>query len=333
MWVRSPKLVSSLAMEASRLVSDSPAWKSKPSAASRKTPTASGSSNNGSQTDTWTTLPFGTTSQPSTGDLGVDTWILLLAVSRASRTAQPGSGEELLTNAISGPTPLESFGTWDPATSCWRTFQASLLTGTAEPWSGSWPKSGMTVSGISYLRRPLVPRTSVGVGGAWPTPDANRSSYAGEGHGPNLREQVAVQEGQRLWPTPKAHEHMDRNVRGNLTLNGMAKMWPTPKGSPEHYGRPRDNDRGDLQAAAMTFPTPRASMHDMGTMDMSRRSGTDRKNKMVGQYDPTNGGQLNPRWVEWLMGLPIGWVSSVPLATGSYQRWLQSFSRGSADVS
>lgn len=33
------------------------------------------------------------------------------------------------------------------------------------------------------------------------------------------------------------------------------------------------------------------------------------------------GGQLNPRWVEWLMGWPIGWTSLEPLATDKYQEW------------
>ncbi|MFW6024054.1 MAG: hypothetical protein ACOC8P_00365 [Dichotomicrobium sp.] len=28
------------------------------------------------------------------------------------------------------------------------------------------------------------------------------------------------------------------------------------------------------------------------------------------------GGQLNPTWVEWLMGWPLGWTALKPLATG-----------------
>jgi len=37
-------------------------------------------------------------------------------------------------------------------------------------------------------------------------------------------------------------------------------------------------------------------------------------------------GELNPDWIEWLMGLPIGWSASPPLETRSYQRWLRGFS-------
>jgi hypothetical protein len=30
------------------------------------------------------------------------------------------------------------------------------------------------------------------------------------------------------------------------------------------------------------------------------------------------GGQLNPTWVEWLMGWPLGWTDLKPLATDRY---------------
>jgi len=36
------------------------------------------------------------------------------------------------------------------------------------------------------------------------------------------------------------------------------------------------------------------------------------------------GGKLNPTWVEWLMGWPLGWTDLRPLATDRFQRWLRS---------
>ena len=33
------------------------------------------------------------------------------------------------------------------------------------------------------------------------------------------------------------------------------------------------------------------------------------------------GGQLNPDWVEWLMGWPIGWTASEPLAMARFREW------------
>jgi len=35
------------------------------------------------------------------------------------------------------------------------------------------------------------------------------------------------------------------------------------------------------------------------------------------------GGMLNPTWVEWLMGWPLGWTDLKPLAMDKYRLWLQ----------
>ncbi len=101
----------------------------------------------------------------------------------------------------------------------------------------------------------------------------------------------------RIWPTPMAADS-DRSsetfLRGNETLLGAARMWPTPKGSAANYGRPRGNDRGDLQAAILMWPTPRAS--------------NAKQCRLESHHIAATGGQLNPTWVEWLMGYPEGWT-------------------------
>ena len=95
-----------------------------------------------------------------------------------------------------------------------------------------------------------------------------------------------------------------------------AERWPTPKGSAANYGRPRDNDRGDLQAAVL-WRTPSAR----DWKGMSARSWRERER---GDQTPTLpdqvGGQLNPTWVEWLMGFPLGWTDCEHLATRSSRR-------------
>ena len=35
------------------------------------------------------------------------------------------------------------------------------------------------------------------------------------------------------------------------------------------------------------------------------------------------GGQLNPVWVEWLMGWPQGWSGLEPLETAKFHEWQQ----------
>ena len=39
------------------------------------------------------------------------------------------------------------------------------------------------------------------------------------------------------------------------------------------------------------------------------------------------GGSLNPTWVEWYMGWPIGWTGLKPLATDRFQQWQRSHGR------
>jgi hypothetical protein len=34
-------------------------------------------------------------------------------------------------------------------------------------------------------------------------------------------------------------------------------------------------------------------------------------------------GPLNPQWVEWLMGWPIGWTDLGPLETDRFREWQQ----------
>jgi hypothetical protein len=40
------------------------------------------------------------------------------------------------------------------------------------------------------------------------------------------------------------------------------------------------------------------------------------------------GGQLNPDWVEWLMGWPVGWTSLEPLSAERFRAWRAMSSTG-----
>jgi hypothetical protein len=105
------------------------------------------------------------------------------------------------------------------------------------------------------------------------------------------------------WPTPTASGFevadidalLERRARmkakhgnGNgfgLTLNQAVKVWPTPKARDWKDGR---------SAGHFNRSSP-----DLG--------------KVVGQSPDT--GSLNPTWVEWLMGFPLGWTDLRPSET------------------
>ena len=61
------------------------------------------------------------------------------------------------------------------------------------------------------------------------------------------------------------------------------------------------------------WPTPTASV---GGVEPEGKTGR----KLVTQV----GGSLNPAWVEWLMGWPLGWTDLKPLEMAKFQQWLHS---------
>lgn len=78
----------------------------------------------------------------------------------------------------------------------------------------------------------------------------------------------------QLWPTPVAGDAKGRTVpyqQGGTPLSAAVRMWPTP--------------------------------------NVTDWKGSSKPGQRRGQLSETvAGGQLNPTWVEWLMGFPLGWT-------------------------
>ena len=122
-----------------------------------------------------------------------------------------------------------------------------------------------------------------------------------------------------LWPTPMASDGCkggpaQRDGRGRPYLSGAVHLWPTPKASPsgpDFARRKRKSSGGDDLATAVArafLPTPTASQEAKNsTLPPSQM----KRDNLAG-YLLRNGerGQLNPEWVEWLMGFPAGWTAS-----------------------
>jgi len=65
----------------------------------------------------------------------------------------------------------------------------------------------------------------------------------------------------------------------------------------------------NLAGAVQMWPTPTARIHKGGGKQMTRKDGKSRMD-MLDWAVEKNGGRLNPQWVEWLMGFPIGFTVS-----------------------
>jgi hypothetical protein len=118
----------------------------------------------------------------------------------------------------------------------------------------------------------------------------------------------------------------NERTQGGVRLSGavLLEQWPTPTATDNGPGLDRNNPRGIQQGNALAtavawkargwWPTPAAHEARLGYQDRSdpTKKGTQKSLTTVvidqaGGRAQTNG-QLNPDWVEWLMGVPTGWT-------------------------
>ena len=164
------------------------------------------------------------------------------------------------------------------------------------------------------------------------------------------------------WPTPCTRDYKGINSQEGLTRkDGKSRMdqlpnavayggtqtqqkWPTPQSrdykdtinsKPNKQKHLMDEVRKNIPNAVayggtqiqQTYPTPRCFMHKDALTDRGKSNlgeVINEKEKMA------KTGQLNPSWVEWLMGWPVGWTDLKPLVTDKFrnvQLWHSVFSQ------
>ena len=103
-------------------------------------------------------------------------------------------------------------------------------------------------------------------------------------------------------------------------------LWPTPCKSDQGRTSYNANNRiaqghqEDLSTAVHVrmFPTPTATMHKGSSpAALTRKDGQDRSRDRLDHFLQSleGSGQLNPTWVEWLMGFPTGHTDLPPSET------------------
>jgi hypothetical protein len=100
-----------------------------------------------------------------------------------------------------------------------------------------------------------------------------------------------------LWQTPVSDDAIERTVgkfnsRGEPKLSAEVKLWPTP-----------------------------TAITDSGGAALCKWGGSGSREKLRTMVTPDElNGQLNPEFVEWLMGFPLGWTVCEPSATPSSRK-------------
>jgi hypothetical protein len=137
---------------------------------------------------------------------------------------------------------------------------------------------------------PWTPGTDENDSGLLPTPSATSyGSNQSPSDGAAVRLSLETMARKGLWPTPRAN---DAEKRGNVA--------------------PAPDPRNGLVAAVRLFPTPDSS---------DRGARKDPKNgHQINLVDIVGSRKLNPAFVEWLMGYPIGWTDCDHLETQSFRK-------------
>jgi len=96
------------------------------------------------------------------------------------------------------------------------------------------------------------------------------------------------------------------------------RLWPTPTVCGNHNRKGASPTSGDgLATAVLKVATPTARDWKSGKASQATH---DRNSRPLSEQI---GGSLNPTWVEWLMGWPLGWTDLDPLATDKFRLWLR----------
>jgi hypothetical protein len=169
-----------------------------------------------------------------------------------------------------------SLAWFDQSSSSWKTYQQSLVTGW-EQYSETWPRWGMTAGGSAYAHPMSERRITETDGSHWlPTPTATANQMA-----PSMQKHRGCRN--LILPTPttidagtgRFNTSIGGTPRPTLALMARKNLWPTPTAhNAKETGAPSQMERKTVQLGDLV------------------------------------GGSLNPQFVEWLMGFPIGFTDS-----------------------
>jgi len=233
-------------------------------------------------------------------------WLTLLPqASRncASPSQSQDSEKQSKTKEICGLTPLTAFALYNHDTHSWRTSQVCLLPAISDEYTQTWPKQGIMLDGVCWELMIVEPHTGERDGGYLPTANA-----------------WDVKRGPGKEYNPKSKCQSDRT----LTTYVKKGMWPTPSTQEiEHpemditfTGRRKTKNGKDSHSIGLADRVKWSTPQQRDWKGKSQRANFQEENRDA--LPNVIGGQLNPDFVEWLMGWQKGWSN----AKGINEGWI-----------
>lgn len=257
---------------------------------------------------------FGTTCVPFEGSRGEELLTWYRAGFLAKTSALPEAGQESKESAaVCGEKWPGSLAKYDRDTCSWKTAQLLLL-GDSEQSLVTWPRSGLMLDGQCWELPTLERRIEGSESGFWPTP--NTEGYRSDG--------------ELLMLSRRLSDRAEYMAMSDRACNSKREtFWPTPTVCGNHNRKGASATSGDGLATVVVQRTwPTATAHKGWSPNHNRANTDDRLDYTVereafqtGQQTPPM--RLNPEWVAWLMGWPIGHTSLKPLATARFLEYVQ----------
>jgi hypothetical protein len=223
-----------------------------------------------------------------------DWWIALLRESRVNRLVVLENSGELMTFDGYGLQSIESLEKSDPEFCSLRKCPDSKNTDSPSCYE-TLPKSGMMRRGIVSERPTWKPRTKKEKESLslhdWPTATVNGNNNR-KGLTPNSGDGLST--AVKNWRTPTTRDYKDVGNMTNVPENCLLGR------------RVARTEFGLRETANLNMD---GNLHERSTSRIS--------NPVI----KTGSFLLNPRWVETLMGIPVGWTNSDYAEMESYLQW------------
>ena len=253
--------------------------------------------------DSWTQHLSGRILRPSHGQSFVTAWTSYLEVIPASHSVQQGSDLDETTLDTSGHLSQPELFPCDQESASSRTLKDTSALD-SEKSLANWKALVTRLRGEYSLRVKLAPLTNASGSSSWPTCNARDwkgpQGRAYKGISMDLPAMVQ-QHGQAVPVSPSTDGNRQESWRTPSCMDTL------PARSAEALARAKlKGGCKNLREEVHQWATPRT-----GATDNSRpnNKGGIPLGDQARRAEPTmNSAKLNPRWVETLMGLPIGWT-------------------------
>jgi hypothetical protein len=293
--------------------------------------------------DTWTRHLSGRMLKPSHTPAFTERWTSSLEAIPASPSAPQANGSAQMIPATSGPSSQMELLQCDQNGVSLKTSRDISRWGCPTS-SRTWQEWVTELRG-EYSRRLNAERRISGSGcSSWPTVCANEDSYRINGNSQQSRSLSGMARRGELsgpadpasrstdgsrpasWATPRTGKTTDENPEtwakrqaegkvATMPLTAQVKAWATPRScsamaatiTTESANNPKRFLNLETQVGR-AWGTPNARDW-MGAPGQGCQERGGHRASLPGQIKKTeNSGKLNPRWVETLMGLPVGWT-------------------------